>query len=255
MIHLKTYKLGIKYLFYFVIITFVSCNKSNEYFLTTDESVKDVFTRFPLLNDMEYKTIRKISFHDNFEIELKQSYNEQEEENFQQIAIFKNSNNHYYAIPLLSNQYEDFWQFHISNLETTFKSNSTFEKEFNEMLNKLNLLVPRNHKNAEQLAIVTNEFMISVLHAKNDFAGDSLLKNTIFTNSNYIKNRIENSDSCLSRCRKNLKVVNLNSPFTYFDTGNGRIYEFRDDAQTAKELPKIRIKNYRQDCINFPISY
>ena len=245
------------YLFYFFLITTISCSEKNN--TDVGESIQNVIEKFPQLKTTEktfgndYKLIKSVK-NGEFDFEIQLFSEPDSIKGKQEIIVFINSKKECYSIPFFSNKYKDYWQFPFDKeIKNVKKVNSTFSNELNSVLNKLT----KDEKSKKELLEykIINELLFSVLNCRNLEERDSILVyKTIFPNSD-IPN--ENHDESFIRLRKNYELMkkewhhvkyqtNYNC---YLDKKNARIYQLNYNTQT-----KLKVKSYRQDWGFTPLS-
>lgn len=233
--------------FLFLSFFITSCSKKNDYFESSKDAIDNVLDRFPTLiysKDKNVKIIseRKLSINnDSIEINLIK-FEGDEDEN--KVLVFKNKENHYYAIPLFSTLHRDYWEFKNDVVLKQFPLvNSTFVKEFSQMYSVLKF--ERNYIFRE----IVQETFSTVSGYGYVFNKDDLIKleKTTFSCNYHL---IENEDSKEShkRVKKNIDdLSNLFNPKKTYLRGNGKIIEFDNiDEYLSKNKP-LKINCYRQD--------
>lgn len=224
-----------------------SCNEVNEYYKTSKEAIIKVKEKFPSLiysSDKKIKeiSIRKVSIeNDSIEINLIK-FEGDEDEN--KILVFKNKENHYYAIPLFSTLHRDFWDFKNDSILKKFPNvKSTFRQEFLKMLNLLKF-------NNIEFRILYYETFKNVLEWKFINSIEDLKKeyNKINISNNYLINN-ENSKKSVKRINKNIDLLihSFKKSHTQIVSGDGIIIEFVNYEDFLFKKKPLIIKCYRQD--------
>lgn len=242
----STKTLSMKYCL--LILLLINCSKNNN--LKEELEIQKTLTRFPFFkpkNNERYILKRKIDL-DSIKFSLYQS-NDGE---YNEIIVINNRSN-CVSIPLFSNQYRDYWNFHNdNNFKNIPKTNTTFEAEYINGMKKLNLY------NMNNFPLVTTEILQSLLHCKTNIETDSLAFykkiNSVFTN----EIESENEEDCLKRTIENFKIISNDSKKTpqndhsyFYDELRNRIYRF-ENIEKRENFPQINlnIKSLRQDCIS-----
>lgn len=238
-----------------ILITFFSC-KPRTAEPSIEKAISDLTNKFPQLprgksNQLDfYKLVRTVIYGKNkFQLQLYSTPDSIEEQ--QQIIILINSKGDYYAIPLFSNKYRDYWNFEFEKpLEGVKRTNTTFEKEFTKAINVLNL-----NDTIGTGARVLDETLISLLHCQSIRETDEpIFKSLDFTSNS--DEPTEDSDSCIARLHKNFTAIkegihpskyyyNYNA---YLDMRNRRIYQIVNQGKNRGKRLKPEIKTYRQNC-------
>ena len=119
----------------------ISCKENKDRgFDSEKESISFVLEKFPMINK-NLTPVRKIDL-DSLSITLLQTSNKR---TYDEILVFEKKNK-FYAIPFFSNMYADYWNFENDNQPKLFpKTNSTFEKEFSNLIKTLNLKMELMH--------------------------------------------------------------------------------------------------------------
>ena len=235
-----------------LITLIISCKKNKDHgFNSEKESINYVLQKFPMI-DRNLVLVRKIDL-DSSSITLLRNPNKR---TYDEILVFEKRNK-FYAIPFFSNMYADYWNFENDPQPKLFpKTNSTFEKEFSNLIKILNLT-------GVEFDMLINELMFSTLHTENKLNDKlSILQNKTYITQRVDKYKIEEIDSCSKRT--NIAFTNIlkdyNSKkimirFQYFlDQKNGRIYKIENKGEKENDL-KIIIKTYRIDCFMYPSTY
>ena len=219
-------------------------------------AISDLTNKFPQLprgksNQLDfYKLVRTVIYGKNkFQLQLYSTPDSIEDK--QQIINLINSKGDYYAIPLFSNKYRDYWNFEFEKpIEGVKRTNTTFEKEFTKAINVLNL-----NDTIGTGAKVLDETLISLLNCQSIRETDE----PIFQSLDFTSNSdepTEDSDSCIARLHKNFTAIkkgihpseyyyNYNA---YLDTRNYRIYQIVNQGKNRGKRLKPEIKTYRQNC-------
>jgi len=224
-----------------------SCNENYEYFNTSKDAIKDIKLRFPTLVYSSNKNIKEVSMrkisieNDSIEINLIEFAGDEDQN---KILVFKNKKNHYYAIPLFSSIHRDYWDFkNDSILKQIPKVNSTFKKEFLNMIKILNFKKMNFWK-------IYNETFLNVLQWDFIVSKNELRKHYKIINMNN-NSLIENEDSGKSLKRILRNISDLEKSFknneTYLIYGGGMIIEFSNIDNYNFKNNDLNIKCYRQD--------
>ena len=260
-------KLLIKTSLIILAFVFISCNAKEENSVET--ALQEVVNKFPQLPQNEngkllelYRLTRTVIIGErNIELQLRSmpdSIND-----YQQIIVFKNPQNEYYAIPFFSNTYRDYWNFEFDNLDIPFKANTTFEREFNKAMEILNLHDTIGTYGNVQMIVF--EMFESLLQCPLVELNDSLDIQQVSwsTNDNYnLHLDDEDSDSCTIRKQKNFEdIQKVIAPSEYmfnyntaWDKYNNRIYQVCNNHDMRKRTKYVlKLKTYRQDCICHPL--
>lgn len=238
-----------------ILITFFSCKpRTSE--VNIEKAISDLTNKFPQLpkgksNQLDfYKLVRTVIYGKNkFQLQLYSTPDSIEDK--QQIMILINSKGDYYAIPLFSNKYRDYWNFEFEKpLEGVKRTNTTFEKEITKAINVLNL-----NDTIDTGAKVLDETLISLFHCQAIRETDEpIFKGLALTfNSDEPE---EDWDSCTARLQKNFTAIkkgihpskyyyNYNA---YLDIRNCRIYQIVNQGKNRGKRLKPEIKTYRQNC-------
>jgi hypothetical protein len=223
----------------------VSCKEKNDHtFDSEKESITYILEKFPII-DKNLSLVRKIDL-DSLSITLLRNPNKKA---YDEVLVFRKKDK-FYAIPFFSNMYADYWNFENDSQPGLFpKTNSTFEKEFSNIVKVLNLSGP-------EFSLLYEELMFSILHTEKDLNN----KIGVFQNTTYMTNRVdkfksEETDSC--RKRTDLLFKQISGDYKnkqimimfqyYWDRENGRVYKFENKAKNFNEI-KFSFKTYRIDC-------
>lgn len=254
--------LKIKYLsFYIALLSALlfSCqSKENK----IEKALQNVTDRFPQLPKDEGKLINfyflertVIIGERNIELQLRSSPRNMNNDP-QQIIIFKNPHDKYYAIPFFSNAYRDYWNFKFDNLEEGLKANTTFESEFNKAMDILNLHDTLGYSGNTQTII--DEMFKSLLVCQNIHLKDSI-EMQMWASYFNPSLKIENLDSCRIRSKKNfedIKQIMTQDEHIFFycillDWENNRIYQIPNLEEMLEHKPyKLKLTTYRHDCVS-----
>jgi hypothetical protein len=230
----------------FVAMVLMFSCKDSKYisFDSEKESISSVLNKFPMI-DKNLTLVRKVSL-DSLSITLLQNPNK---EAYDEVLVFEKKNR-FYAIPFFSNMYCDYWNFENDKQPQLFpKTNSTFEKEFSNLITNLNLTEREYQK-------IVDELMFGILRTENKIYNKSnLLKNVVYNTSRFDKYENEESDSCLNRTNMFFDQIlkeyhskkNRIGAQYFLDEKNGRVYLIENDPKVHNTL-KISIKIYRIDC-------
>lgn len=238
-----------------MLITFSSC-KPRTAEPSIEKAISDLTNKFPQLprgksNQLDYyKLVRTVIYGKNkFQLQLYSTPDSIEEQ--QQIIILINSKGDYYAIPLFSNKYRDYWNFEFEKpLEGVKRTNTTFEKEFTKAINVLNL-----NDTINTGVKVLGETLISLLNCQYIRETDGPIFESLELTF-YSDEPKEDWDSCTARLLKNFTAIkksihpskyyyNYNA---YLDTRNYRIYQIVNQGENRGKRLKPEIKTYRQNC-------
>ena len=234
---------------FFLFIVLVSCNqvKKEGAFLTSNEAFENVLERFPSLvyshrDSVKFISERKISIeNDSIQINLIKIEGDKDEN---QILIFKNKLNEYYAIPVFTTMHRDFWNFENDTILKKFpKVGSTFEKEYNSVFSKLKL--KKNFYPFHNLCF--NEILkfehISTTKKLNEY------RRYLFSNY-YSFIDTENETICTKRINAN--IDNILKLWKKYDTdlylGDGMFIMFDNLFESNRTGEPIKINCFRQDC-------
>lgn len=236
-----------------ILITLMFSCKQNKNFSSDSEkeSIKYVLEKFPMI-DKNLTLVRKIDL-DSLSITLLRNPNKKV---YDEILVFGKKNK-FYALPFFSNMNADYWNFQNDHQPSLFpKTNSTFEKEFSNLITTLKLT-------GSEFDLLIYELMFSTLHAENKL-NDKLIiiKNKTYMTQRVDKYKVENTDSCNKRTKiiydelsKDYNSKESIIKFQYYlDQKNGRIYKIENEGKKENEL-KIVIKTYRIDCYMYPFTY
>ncbi|SHE54160.1 hypothetical protein SAMN05444405_10246 [Bacteroides luti] len=244
-----------------ILITFSSC-KPRTAEANIEKAISDLTNKFPQLprgksNQLDfYKLVRTVIYDKNkFQLQLYSTPDSIEDQ--QQIMILINPKGDYYAIPLFSNTYRDYWNFEFDKpIEGIKRINTTFEKEITKAINILNL-----NDTIDTGAKVLDETIISLLHCQVIRETDGPIFKALWPTYNS-NEPIEDSDSCIARLQKNFtaikKRIHPNEYYynynAYLDNRNCRIYQLVNQGKNRGKRLKPEIKTYRQNC-NFSVCY
>jgi len=229
----------------------ISCKENKDRgFDSEKESISFVLEKFPMINK-NLTPVRKIDL-DSLSITLLQTSNKR---TYDEILVFEKKNK-FYAIPFFSNMYADYWNFENDNQPKLFpKTNSTFEKEFSNLIKTLNLT-------GEEFGILYQELMFSTLHTENNLNNKlSFFQNAVYFSGRVNKYKQEETDDCKKRINivyeqinkdYNSKQIMIMSEY-FLDKTNGRVYRFENKAKNFNEI-KFNIKTYRIDCYTYPMT-
>lgn len=234
---------------FFLFIVLVSCNqvKKEDVFLTSNEAFENVLERFPSLvyshkDSVKFISERKISIeNDSIQINLIKIEGDKDEN---QILIFKNKFNEYYAIPVFTTMHRDYWNFENDTILNKFpKVGTTFEKEYNSIFIKLKL--KKNFYSFHNLCF--NEILkfehISNTNKLNEY------RRYLFSNY-YSSIDIENESICTKRINTN--IDNVLKSWKNYETdlylGDGMFIMFDNLEKSVPKNTPIKIKCFRQDC-------
>jgi hypothetical protein len=216
------------------------------YSKTSKEAIINVKEKFPSLIYSSNKKIREISIRkvsvENVSIEINLiKFEGDEDEN--KILVFKNKENHYYAIPIFSTLHRDYWEFKNDSILKKFPNvKSTFREEFLKMINVLKFnnfefrtLYYETFKN-----ILEWKFINSIEDLKNEY-------NIINVSSYYLINN-DNSEKSSKRVNKNIDMLinSFRKSQTQIVSGNGIIIEFANYEDYLFKKKPLIIKCYRQ---------
>jgi len=244
-----------------VLTTLISC-KPTTVEPNIERAITDLTNKFSQLprgksNQTDYyKLVRTVIYEKNiFQLQLYSTPDSIKDK--QQIVILINSKGDYYAIPLFSNKYRDYWNFEFDKpIKEVKKTNTTFEKEFTQAINVLNLNDTLNTGGK-----VLDELLVSLLNCQCVRETDEpIFKGLWLTFNSEIPDEI--SDSCLTRLQKNFIAIkegihpskNYYNYNAYLDTRNNRIYQIVSQGKNRDKKLKPEIKTYRQ-CCNRPFLY
>ena len=240
-------------------------NRDNNQIEKVLQELTDKFPQLPKAKNKltEFYELKRtlIIGEKNIEIQLRSSPDSIDD--YQQVIVVRNPQNEYYAIPFFSNTYRDYWSFEFDKIDIAFKTNTTFEDEFNKAMEMLNLHDAIGIKGNVQSILfeIFGSLLICPLVELND---SSKLRQVSWSShdnySKYLDN--ENSDSCAVRKQKNFEdIVKAIHPSEYFfnantfwDKNNNRIYQiYNNEDMRQKTKYVLKLKTYRQDCICHPI--
>ena len=175
-----------------ILITLMFSCKQNKNFSSDSEkeSIKYVLEKFPMI-DKNLTLVRKIDL-DSLSITLLRNPNKKV---YDEILVFGKKNK-FYALPFFSNMNADYWNFQNDHQPSLFpKTNSTFEKEFSNLITTLKLT-------GSEFDLLIYELMFSTLHAENKL-NDKLIiiKNKTYMTQRVDKYKVENTDSCNKRTK------------------------------------------------------
>lgn len=223
------------------------CNEKHDYSKTSKEAIIKVKEKFPTLiysSDKKIKeiSIRKVSVeNDSIEINLIKLEGDEDENT---ILVFKNKENHYYAIPIFSTLHRDYWEFKNDSILKKFPNvKSTFREEFIKMLNVLKF-------NNTEFRTLYYETFENVLEWKFINSIEDLKKeyNVINVSSYYLINN-DNSEKSVKRINNNIDIL-INSFKKYQSqivSGNGIIIEFANYEDYIFKKKPLIINCFRQD--------
>lgn len=234
---------------FFLFIVLSSCNqvKKEDTFSTSNEAFENVLERFPSLvyshrDSVQFISKRKISIeNDSVQINLIKIEGDKDEN---QILIFKNKFNEYYAIPVFTTMHRDYWNFENDTILNKFpKVGTTFEKEYNSIFSKLKL--KKNFYTFHNLCF--NEIL------KFEYISDCSHLNKYrkykYSNSYGLINN-ENWTYCSKRINTN--IDNVLKLWKKYDTdlyfGDGMFIMFDNIFESNRSNKPIKIKCFRQDC-------
>lgn len=232
---------------------------------TSIKALKDLTTRIKELpqNINDYKLSKTVSIAKyKAKIELWEVADITDENRTQEVAIFYDSLNKYYAVPLFSNTYYNYYNFEFDHpLQINHIVHTTFEKELNNAMDSVyndNVLIQNR---------MLTEFFNSIFNCKPLSLRDTS-EFLIFTaNSEMIK---ENHDSCFINKKINIKKFiypndSSNREKIFFhDWKNERAFcvstnycGFLNDDPDAEGFKcnlsdRIKIKTFRLCCF-FPV--
>jgi len=239
------------FLFAAFFFTIIGCARQNKDTATIDSLIN----KFPQLattsntRSNDYNLVRSISLK-NPSLTIKLYSQPDSVDDKQQIILVTNSNLHSYAIPLFSNTYRDYWKFTFDIVNLNAKQiNTTFERELNICLDKLNL-----NDTTGTAGKAVNEILYSLLHCQDVNLSDSSYFQDIQIN---YKNSIpeENSDSCYIRLKRNWEIMTQDMvpnktiiyKHLYWDKYNGRVYQFDFTNFKPKKKNYFKVIIFRQD--------
>lgn len=231
-----------------------SCNENRQYFNTSKDAIKDIKARFPTLVYSSNKNIkdvskRKISFeNDSIEINLIE-FEGDEDQN--KILVFKNKENHYYSIPIFSTIHRDYWNFKNDCILKQFpKVNSTFNKEFSQMMEILEF--KDDYFSIIYLETFKNLLQWDFIESRDELK--SKYKTINLQNYSLIEN--ENSEKASERIKKNIQdlIISYKTYQTDVVYGNGMILEFVNNDEFIRNKKPLLINCYRQD-MNLKLIY
>ena len=257
----------IKYLVFILVLLLNSCyrNRDNNQIEKVLQELTDKFPQLPKeknkLTEL-YKLKRTVIIGEkNIEIQLRSSPDSIDD--YQQVIVVRNPQNEYYAIPFFSNTYRDYWNFEFDEIDIAFKTNTTFEDEFNKAMEMLNLHDTIGTKGNVQSILfeIFGSLLICPLVELNDSSEIRQVSWSSRDNySKYLDN--ENSDSCAVRKQKNFediaKAIRPSKYFfngnTFWDKDNNRIYQIYNNSDMRQKTKYVlKLKTYRQDCVCQPI--
>lgn len=261
-----------KILLLFALFIFIGCKNSSD---SNEINIimSDVTEKFPqLLNGgIEHYQLEKSVKNGKYEFEI-QLYSENEKVNDpQKILVFINGQKEYYAIPLFSNTYRDYWGFENEiPLANVKKVQTTFTKEY------LNALINLRLNKIEVSLCVTNDLLSSILDCEKITSCDFLsMKDVTFMNSNTSLKSEDNSNELKEKWKKNNEEIietksstvgnnGILSAMGYLDSKNYRFHQVilgKDLMDVDKNPEKVilsekdlTIKSYRKDRIGYMIS-
>ena len=173
-------------------------------------------------------------------------------ENSQEIILITNSVYKSYGIPLLSNEFSDYWNF-PSDRAVSCKSytNTTFENELNNCLDSLNL-----NDTAGSAEKIIDELLFSILHCQRLQMSDSskLLRVNL---ENHRSCTDEDYDSCSVRITNNWNIIANELTFearysksVFWDEANSRVYIFDYSNFKKRRINKFKLRSLRGDCFS-----
>lgn len=226
-----------------ILIVFCSCQKeNNNCFNSAEKSIESTLENFPMINNKLQK-IREVNL-DSLSIKL---YRNPHNNVYDEIIVFEKKKK-FYAIPFFSNMYFDYWNFKNETQKQLYpKTNSSFEKQLNLLIEKLELTPP-------EFDLLFQELMSSVLHTEiNLYLKPKLFENYVYLTWRVDKYKTEESEECIKRTTALFDKILNDSKKTfqdnryYLDSENGRVYEFINESRKRNEF-KFRIEVYRIEC-------
>jgi len=252
---MKSNLLKTSLLLLFIMTTLFSCQTKSTV-PNIEKAISDLTAKFPQLprgkkNQLDfYKLIRTVTYGKN-DFQLKLFCTPDSIEEKQQIIILVNSKSDYYAIPLFSNKYRDYWNFELEKpIDGVKKTNTTFEQEITKAINTLNL-----NDTLGTGAKVLDEMLISLLNCQSVRETDSKIFEAIWPTW-YRDQPVDDCDSCIKRQRTNFRSIiqrihqteNYYNYNAYVDLRNDRIYQIVNQGKDRGRKLKPEIKTYRQNC-------
>jgi hypothetical protein len=246
-----------RYLVYSIVFglltVFSTCKKSN---VPDDQQIiKEAEDRFPQLkvnadSTRDYFFAKSVNLADP-SVQIKLFKTKPEEGDKKEIIILSNANGLSYPIPILGNQYKDYWNFLFDPpLKQDQSIHTTFEKEINNALERLQLNVGYDG------SIIIEELLKSLINCRNLNEQDiTMLKRQ---GGGFIESGVseDNPDSCDKRNKLNFDtILKLMHPReheidenAFFDEKHSRIYQldFKPVKQQVKNYYKIKV--FRQGC-------
>lgn len=235
-----------KYVF-FLLLVLVSCNKKEDTFSTSNEAFENVLERFPSLiythrDSVKFISERKVSLeNDSIEINL---VNIEDDEDENQILVFKNKSNEYYAIPVFTTMHRDYWNFENDSIQKKFpKVGSTFEKEYNSVFSKLKL--------KSNFYAFHNLCFFEILKFKHIPETKQLNKYKQYRFNNAYS-LIDNEKESTCNKRINTNIDKLLKGWKNYETdlylGNGMFIMFENLEKVGQKNQPMKMKCYRNDC-------
>jgi len=261
-----------KILFLIALFVFIGCKNRSET-SQINSVLSEVTTKFPQLpkGGIEHYHLEKSVKNGKYDFEI-QLYSEDDiVKDPQKILVFINTQKQYYAIPLFSNTYRDYWGFKNEiALPNIKKVQSTFTRQY------LDALITLKLNKIEVSLSVTNDLLISLLDCEKITSCDFLsVKDIIFTNdktsldsednSNQLKTKWAKSNEEILKT-KNSGIGNYNvlQVIGYFDCKNYRFHQLilGDDLMNVDKNPQktissekdLTVKSYRKDRIGYMIN-
>lgn len=150
--------------------------------------------------------------------------------------------------------YFDYWNFKNEEQKQLYpKTNTTFEKQLNLLIEKLDLT-------SKEFNLIFQELMFSILHTEiNLYLKPKLFENYIYLNGRVDKYKSEESEECIKRTTALFNNILNESKKTfrynqyYLDSENGRVYELINESKKRNEV-KFRIEVYRIACFGYNLS-
>lgn len=223
-----------------------SCNGNSE--SKTFEAIKAAKNKFPdlaILDGKEYELVRSLSIpNPQVQIQLFQLANSPDR--LQQMLVISNGNNQFYAIPVPSIRFKNYWNFvYDTSLKKSPNAFPTFETEFNKALDTFKLNA--GYHGAE----VLNEVFVSVLQARVINKTDSV--NLTIKRSG----EVLPPDTCLTVDKQNYKAIAssaLADSLKYHYRGSvfltgSKIFNIQYTPLKRSKKIYYKIDIYRQPCI------
>jgi hypothetical protein len=238
---------------------FFSCRQAAKQ-PTVEKALSALTERFSQLpkakeNQAEfYKLIRSVTIGPA-DVELQLRSTSDTIKNPQSIIIFINRDKQVFGLPLLSNEYRDYWNFLFDTVFRKLKpANTTFQKELQHCIDTLGL-----NDTLGTAAKVIDEMLTSLLQCRRIYDCDSSELQGLRSYINYDFPEEEN-DTCQARFKRSWEAIYSEmhpEEFfivrnAYWDEKNGRIYQF--DSPKRKAKLKVGVRVYRQDCIFHPFN-